>query len=69
VVVNVGATDLTNVIAPQYLEDVLSAYNNALTKTYHVALAMSCLVIIGAFGMEWKSIKKGKQEGPEPNTK
>lgn len=64
VVVNVGATDLTNAIAPQYLESVLSAYNNALTKTYDAGVVVSCLMIIGALGMEWKSIKKNKQEGP-----
>jgi MFS family permease len=64
-VVDVGATDLTSAIAPQYLGAVLSAYNNALTKTYDVGLAMSCVMIIGALGMEWKSIKKAKKIEPE----
>ena len=68
-VVNVGATDLTKTIPPQYLEDVLSVYNNALTKTYDVGLAVSCLMIIGALGMEWKSIKKSKQQEQGPKTK
>jgi Fungal trichothecene efflux pump (TRI12) len=65
-VVNLGATDLTSAIAPQFLEDVLSAYNYALTKTFDVNLAMSCVMIIGALGMEWKSIKKAKKGGSEP---
>ena len=64
VVVNVGATDLTNAIAPQYLDKVLSAYNNALTNTFDVGLVMSCMMIVEALGMEWKSIKKAKREGP-----
>ena len=63
---DVGATDLTSAISPQYLGDVLSAYNNALIKTYDVGLAMSCVMIIGALGMEWKSIKKAKKGGSEP---
>jgi MFS family permease len=67
-VINIGATDLTRAIAPQYLAEVLSAYNYALTKTYDVSLAVSCLMIVGALGMEWKSIKKSKQEGSGPNT-
>jgi hypothetical protein len=67
-VINIGATDITRAIAPQYLEEVLSAYNYALTKTCDVGLAVSCLMIMSALGMEWKSIKKFNQEGSGPNT-
>lgn len=63
-IINAGATDLKNIVAPQFLENVISVYNYALTKTYDVGVALSCIMIIGALGMEWKSIKKNKQPGP-----
>ena len=63
-IINAGATDLKNKVAPQFLERVLSAYNYALTRTYDVGVSISCVAIIGALGMEWKSIKKNKPQGP-----
>jgi hypothetical protein len=65
-IINAGATDLKNAVAPQFLDRALSVYNYALTKTYDVGVAISCIMIIWALGMEWKSIKKNKQQGPEP---
>ncbi len=62
IVVTTGATDLRNVVAPEDLGSVLSAYNNALTNTYDVALAVSCFSIVGALAMEWKSVK-GQRHG------
>ncbi|KAI9877355.1 MAG: hypothetical protein M1830_004161 [Pleopsidium flavum] len=64
VVVTTGATDLRHVVAPEHLASVLSVYNNALTNTYHVALAVSCFSIVGALAMEWKSVK-GRRHGHE----
>ncbi|MCJ1240090.1 hypothetical protein MMC14_008090, partial [Varicellaria rhodocarpa] len=32
------------------------AYNQALVKTFQVALIVACLSSIGAAGMEWKSV-------------
>ena len=61
VVVNTGATDLRHVVDPSNLRGVLVAYNGALTKTFTVALAMSCLSIIGALCIEWKNIKPKKK--------
>ena len=61
VVVNTGATDLRQVVDPSNLRGVLVAYNGALTKTFTVALAMSCLSIIGALCIEWKNIKPKKK--------
>ncbi|KAI9810458.1 MAG: hypothetical protein M1827_006234 [Pycnora praestabilis] len=63
-VVNTGATDLRSVIGAKGLGVVLIAYNNALDKTFQVALAMACFAIIGALAMEWKSIKKVKKGVP-----
>ena len=54
----VGATSLRDVVDPQYYPSVLRAYNGALTETWFIAVALAALSIIGAAGMEWKSVKK-----------
>ena len=62
IVLKTGATSLRNAVGPDSLGRVLSAYNDALTNTYYVSVAMGCLSIIGALGMEWKSVKGKKSE-------
>lgn len=52
-----GATSLTKVIPPQFLDAAQVAYNKALTQTWYGVVVMSALGIIGAFGVEWKSVK------------
>ncbi|KAF7367326.1 Major facilitator superfamily transporter [Mycena sanguinolenta] len=52
-----GATNLKNIVDPQYLSAVLEAYNHALVITFRVGLAMACISIIGASIIEWKSVK------------
>ena len=57
----VGATQLRDAIPDPVLQQtVLVAYNAALTKVFQVGLIMGAIAIIGALGMEWKSVK-GKQ--------
>ncbi|EGD85348.1 hypothetical protein H112_06250 [Trichophyton rubrum D6] len=62
VVLRVGATQLKNMIPPQFLDGVQVAYNDALTKTWYVATALAALSVIGSVGMEWKSVKGKKIE-------
>ncbi|KAJ6544206.1 major facilitator superfamily domain-containing protein [Mycena capillaripes] len=62
VVLSTGATDLKTAIAPQYLPAVLKVYNEALVSTFHIAIAMVSLSLIGALRMEWKNIKGKKVE-------
>ena len=58
-IISIGATELSSIITdPSQLGDVLIAYNNAITKTFQIALIMACISGIGAVGMEWKSVKK-----------
>ena len=64
-VVNTGATDLRHVVNPSNLHGVLVAYNQAITKTFTVVLAMSCFSIIGALCIEWKNIKPPKKQADE----
>jgi MFS family permease len=63
VVDNAGATNIRNVVRPEYLGAVLEAYNHAVTTVFDVAVGTSCILIIGASFMEWKSIKKNKGKG------
>jgi MFS family permease len=60
IVVNTGATNIRNAVGPEYLGAVLKVYNHALTTVYYVAVGTSCVLIVAAAFMEWKSIKKDK---------
>lgn len=53
-----GATEVRNVVAQEYLGAVLWSYNEALSKAFIVALAVSCFSVLPALGMEWKKIEK-----------
>lgn len=61
-VLSVGATTLKYAIAPQYLQEVLVAYNDTLTQVFYVSTATGALSIIGALILEWKSVKGKKLE-------
>ncbi|KAI9814735.1 MAG: MFS sugar transporter [Pycnora praestabilis] len=62
IVLATGATSLKTAIDPKYLPGVLTAYNHALTQAYYVSVALASLNLIGALGMEWKSVKGKKME-------
>ncbi|KUJ18026.1 MFS general substrate transporter [Mollisia scopiformis] len=42
----------------QWVSGTLEAYNDAVVITFVVATAMAALSMIGALGMEWKSVKR-----------
>ncbi|KAH8817130.1 major facilitator superfamily domain-containing protein, partial [Xylogone sp. PMI_703] len=56
-VANAGATSLQQVVDPQYVPAILTAYNNAVTNAFIVGLALSCIAIIGAVLMKWDNVK------------
>jgi len=62
-IVNTGATELRNLVPPQYLQNVLVAYNVALSDTLKVAVACASATILAGLTMEWKSLKGLKQGG------
>ena len=62
-VARAGATELKITVVPQYLGQVQVAYNGALVKTFQIALILSCLSVLGAAGMQWKSVKAKKTAG------
>ncbi|KGO74119.1 Major facilitator superfamily domain, general substrate transporter [Penicillium italicum] len=57
VVVEAGATKLREAF-PENLHVVLRAYNNAVTQSFYIAVALSALSIFGALSLQWISVKK-----------
>lgn len=55
---HVGATQIKDVVPPQYLPQFLAAYNNAVTHTFLVSVIVSCVGCIGAAGMEWINLEQ-----------
>lgn len=58
-VVAVGATGLRKVAQGSDYMGVLFSYNDAVIKTFQIALILICIGAIGAGLVEWKSIKSG----------
>lgn len=52
-----GATDLKNLVPLDQVAALLTVYNDALVQTFLVALILSAMTLVGAFAMEWKSVK------------
>lgn len=62
--IDVGAADVHRVIGAEYegsLDGVLEAYNGALRRVFLVCVVACCLTLLGALGVEWVSVKKGKK--------
>ena len=66
-VIATGATKLKELITnPADYNDALEIYNSGLTRAYRVSLVVACLAVIGAVGMEFKSVKiKPASDGSE----
>ncbi|KAI4121179.1 MAG: hypothetical protein LQ338_006514 [Usnochroma carphineum] len=64
-----GATELRKVVEGQGLGagavgKAVEAYSEALVKALQMAAGLACLTVLGAVGMEWRSVKEeGKGEG------
>ncbi|KUJ12924.1 MFS general substrate transporter [Mollisia scopiformis] len=57
-ILDTGATDLRSIVPADHFESVVRAYNGAVVKTFDIATACTCLVLLSAITMEWRSIKK-----------
>lgn len=53
-----GATELLNFIPTEYHTTALVAYNDSLRVCFQIGLIMACLAILGAVGMEWRTVRK-----------
>lgn len=58
----VGATMIRSIVPGPFLHQVLSAYNDAITQTFYVAVSMGALSLIGPIFVEWISVKGKKPE-------
>ncbi|KAH6648973.1 MFS multidrug transporter [Truncatella angustata] len=59
-VINNGATTLADSVPASLLDTVLYDYNEALRKCFQIGLVLSCITIIGAVFMEFRSVKQNK---------
>ncbi|KAL4883844.1 major facilitator superfamily domain-containing protein [Aspergillus karnatakaensis] len=59
-VVNVGATMIRQAVPAEALPAVLSAYNDALTQTFYVGVALAAITLLGALPVQWVSVKGKK---------
>jgi hypothetical protein len=62
IILAVGATQLKSQVPANLYQAVLIAYNAALTQTYYVSVALSCLAIFGVASIQWISVKGKKIE-------
>jgi hypothetical protein len=53
-----GATSLLSSLPANLRETALTAYNEALRKVFQTGLIVSCLTILGAATLEWRSVLK-----------
>ena len=53
-----SATKFLNLVPVQYHAAALVAYNRLLHVCFQVGLIVACLSIIGALGIEWRTVKK-----------
>lgn len=63
IVLQSGATDLQQIVRQatssqaDVVARVLGVYNDALVQVFLVALVLACISIIGAVGIEWRTVK------------
>jgi hypothetical protein len=62
-IIKTGATQLRNIVPPQFLDEVLVAYNASLRDVFKVGVACSAATIVAGLTMEWRSVKGLKQGG------
>ncbi|KAK4156844.1 major facilitator superfamily domain-containing protein [Chaetomidium leptoderma] len=65
-IVKEGATKLVHLVSPEDVVVVLDAYNNACRHIFLASMGLAFAALFCAFGMEWKSIKKGRNKPGPP---
>lgn len=55
-----GLVDSMREIYPQYVDQILAAYEAALQRVFLISVVMACLSALGSFFIEWKSVKNDK---------
>ncbi|KAF3067454.1 putative HC-toxin efflux carrier TOXA [Daldinia childiae] len=59
---NSGAGDLISTLPPESQGAAIVAYSRSLILTLYISLALSCVSVVGALGIRWGSMKKGRSE-------
>ena len=57
-VLQAGATNLMQTVAPEHINQVRVIYNQALTNTWYVAVALAAMSLVGAVFVEWRSVRE-----------
>ncbi|KAI0398288.1 putative MFS aflatoxin efflux pump [Xylariaceae sp. FL0594] len=57
-----GATQLINSFPQQYRHAAQVGYNESLRVVFQVGLALAALSVLGALGMEFRSVKEGQKQ-------
>ncbi len=61
-----GASGLKSLITDRYSPlaavGVLESYNKALRECFLLCVVLSCLMVLGTLGMEWKSVRASKPQ-------
>ena len=57
-IVALGAANLRNTVPPRYLDVVLDAYSDALSKTLVLPIAAAGLAFMSSLGMEWRRVEE-----------
>ena len=63
-IVKEGATKLAAMVPPEDVAIVIGAYNNACRHIFLASMGLAFASLLCAFGMEWRSIKKGRNGPP-----
>ena len=71
VVLRSGATNLQRTVSQatsgqaDVVARVLKVYNDAILQAFLVGLVLACVSIIGAVGIEWRTVKHSSKEQPD----
>ncbi|KAJ5112729.1 major facilitator superfamily domain-containing protein [Penicillium argentinense] len=61
-ILRAGATGLQDTVPKDKLDAVLLVYNAALHRAFFVPVALACVTILPALGMEWRNIKNESEK-------
>jgi MFS family permease len=53
-----GLNDLRTLVSPNDMVTVLAAVDQSVAQTWYMAVALSCLTIVGSATMDWRSVKE-----------
>ena len=57
---SMGLAELRQHLGGQKFTDVLRGFDSAVMQTLYLPVALTCLTLFGAMGMEWRSVKQKK---------